>query len=84
VPDLGVQRTNPWGTLILGVLCILGLLYISALAISGPSWMGVLFGVIELVLAWRVSPPPGATVLRAFTGMMGVLMILAALTGALS
>jgi hypothetical protein len=71
-------------TLILGVLSICGLLFISLLALSGPVWMGVLFGTIELVVAWRVTPPAGALALRWVTALLGAATVIWALVWALT
>jgi hypothetical protein len=56
--------------LIFGLIVVCGLLFISVLAL-GQAWLGVLFGVIELAVAWRVTPPAGARSLRWITGMFG-------------
>ena len=56
----------------MGLLVVGGLLYISVIALSGPVWMGVLVGLIEVGVAWRVTPPTSAQVLRWVTGSIGV------------
>jgi hypothetical protein len=56
--------------LIFGLIVVCGLLFISVLAL-GQAWLGVLFGVMELAVAWRVTPPAGAGSLRWITGMFG-------------
>ena len=73
------HEESPAVVLILGVLAIFGLLYISLLALSGPVWMGVLFGTIELVVAWRVAPPAGALALRGVTALLGAVTVIWAL-----
>ena len=57
--------------LVFGVLSVCGLVYISVIALSGPVWMGVAFGLIELAVAWKVSPPAGGRSLRWVTGIIG-------------
>jgi hypothetical protein len=69
--------------LIIGLLSIGGLLYISLLALGGPVWMGVLFGTIELVVAWRVSPPVGGRSLRWVTAFFGAFTVVWAIVWAL-
>ena len=56
--------------LVFGLAVVCGLLFISVLAV-GQAWLGVLFGGIELVVAWRITPPVGARSLRWITGMFG-------------
>jgi hypothetical protein len=62
-------------SLVFGLVVILGLLFISVIAIAGPAWLGLLFGGAELVVAWRVTPPVGARSLRLITGFMGALTV---------
>jgi hypothetical protein len=69
--------------LIVGLLSICGLIYISLLALGCPGWMGVLFGTIELVIAWRVSPPMGGRSLRWVTASFGVFTVVWAIVWAL-
>jgi hypothetical protein len=57
-------------TLVFGLVVVCGLLFVSVLTL-GQAWLGVLFGAIELVVAWRVTPPEGARSLRWITGMFG-------------
>jgi hypothetical protein len=57
-------------TLLFGLAVVCGLLFISLLAV-GQAWLGVLFGAIELSMAWRITPPVGAHTLRWITGMFG-------------
>jgi hypothetical protein len=45
--------------------------------------MGVLFGTIELVIAWRVSPPMGGRSLRWITASFGVFTVVWAIVWAL-
>jgi hypothetical protein len=80
MPDSRAE--SPAVALVFGLLAICGLLYISLLALSGPVWMGVLFGVIELGVAWRVSPPPGARALRWVTASIGAFTVLWAIVWA--
>ena len=56
--------------LVFGLAGVCGLLLISVLALGQP-WLGVLFGALELAVAWRVTPPTGARSLRWITGMFG-------------
>ena len=70
--------------LVMGLFIVGGLLYISLIALSGPAWMGVLFGLVEIGVAWRVAPPPGARVLRWITGSIGVITILWAIVWGLA
>jgi hypothetical protein len=67
-------------SLVFGLLAVLGLLFISVIALSGPVWMGILFGGIELAIAWRVTPPSGARSLRGITALMGALTVLWSVT----
>jgi hypothetical protein len=69
--------------LIAGLLSICGLLYISLWLLGGPVWMGVLFGTIELVVAWRVSPPEGGRSLRWITAFFGAFTVVWAIVWAL-
>jgi hypothetical protein len=62
-------------SLVLGLVAILGLLFITLVAISGPAWLGVLVGAVVLAVAWRVTPPAGARSLRIVTGLMGGLAV---------
>jgi hypothetical protein len=58
-------------SLAFGLLVVIGLLFISVIAIAGPAWLGLVFGLVDLVVAWRVTPPAGARSLRIITGLMG-------------
>lgn len=60
--------------LVFGLVVVCGLLFVSVLAL-GQAWLGVLFGAIELVVAWRVTPPAGARSLRWITGMFGAFIL---------
>ena len=62
-------------SLVFGLLAVIGLLFISVIAIAGPAWLGLVFGLVELVVAWRVTPPAGARSLRIVTGLMGALTL---------
>lgn len=62
-------------SLVFGLVAILGLLFITVIAIAGPVWLGLIFGAIELAVAWRVAPPAGARSLRIVTGLMGALAV---------
>ena len=62
-------------SLAFGLLVVIGLLFISVIAIAGPAWLGLAFGLVELVVAWRVTPPAGARSLRIVTGLMGALTV---------
>jgi hypothetical protein len=62
-------------SLVSGLVAILGLLIISVLAITGPAWLGLLFGAAELAVAWRVTPPAGARTLRLIASLMGALTV---------
>ncbi|HET7328858.1 MAG TPA: hypothetical protein VFJ14_16425 [Nocardioidaceae bacterium] len=62
-------------SLLSGLAAILGLLFISIIGIGGPAWLGLLVGAVDLVVAWRVTPPPRARSLRAVAGLMGVLTV---------
>jgi hypothetical protein len=62
-------------SLVFGLLAVIGLLFISVIAIAGPVWLGLVFGLVELVVAWRVTPPAGARSLRIVTGLMGALTV---------
>ena len=62
-------------SLVFGLLAVIGLLFISVIAIAGPAWLGLVFGLVELVVAWRVTPPAGARSLRIVTGLMGALTV---------
>jgi hypothetical protein len=62
-------------SLVFGLVVILGLLFISVVAIAGPTWLGLLFGAAELVVAWRVRSPAGARPLRLIAGLMGALTV---------
>ena len=72
------HNESPAVSLIFGLLAVAGLLYISVLALTGPVWMGVLFGGIELLMAWRVTPPVGARALGGITALMGAFTIVVA------
>jgi hypothetical protein len=63
--------------LVAGLLTICGLLYISVFAVSGSVWMGMAFGLIEVGVAWRVTPPAAARSLRWVTGGIGGVFTLA-------
>jgi len=56
--------------LIFGLIVVCGLFFISVLAL-GQAWLGVAFGVIELGVAWLVTPPADARSLRWITGIFG-------------
>jgi hypothetical protein len=62
-------------SLVFGLVVVLGLLFISVIAMAGPAWLGLLFGLVELAVAWRVTPPAGAQSLRVITGLMGALTV---------
>jgi hypothetical protein len=62
-------------SLVFGLLAVIGLLFISVIAIAGPAWLGLVFGLVELVVAWRVTPPAGARSLRIVTGLVGALTV---------
>lgn len=65
------HEESPAVSLNFGLLAVAGLLYSSVLALTGPVWMGVLFGGIELLVAWLVTPPVGARSLRGITALLG-------------
>ena len=58
-------------SLVFGLAAILGLLFISTVAVAGPAWLGLLIGAVELVVAWRVAPPAGARSLRIIAASIG-------------
>ena len=62
-------------SLVFGLVVVVGLLFISVMALAGPAWMGLLFGLVELAVAWRVTPPAGARSLRVIAGLMGALTV---------
>ncbi len=62
-------------SLVFGVVTILGLGFISVMAMAGPAWLGLIFGAVELAVAQRVTPPVGARALRIVTGLMGALTV---------
>lgn len=62
-------------TLGFGLIAIVGLLFISTIAFAAPAWLGLLIGLIELAVAWRVTPPAGARSLRVITGLMGLVTV---------
>ena len=62
-------------SLAFGLLAVIGLFFISIIAIAGPAWLGLVFGLVELVVAWRLTPPAGARSLRIVTGLMGALTV---------
>jgi hypothetical protein len=78
------HHDSPAVTLIFGVLAVAGLLYISLIALGGPVWMGVFFGGIELLVAWRITPPVGARALRGITATMGAATVVVAVAFALA
>jgi len=61
-------------SLVFGLVAIVGLLFISVIAIAGSAWLGLLVGLVELAVAWRVTPPAGARSLRVITGLMGAVI----------
>jgi hypothetical protein len=65
------QQESQAVSLVFGLVVVVGLLFISVVAIAGPAWLGLLFGLVELAVAWRVTPPAGARSLRVITGLMG-------------
>jgi hypothetical protein len=60
---------------VFGLGVVVGLLFISVMAIAGPAWFGLLCGLVELAVAWRVTPPTGARSLRVITGLMGAVTV---------
>ena len=62
-------------SLVFGLLVVVGLLFISVTAIAAEAWLGLLFGLVELAVAWQVTPPAGARSLRVVTGLMGALTV---------
>ena len=61
-----------------GLLAVCGLFYFSLVGVTGPVGMGFLVGLVglvELVLAWRVTAPPGAQVLRWVAAVLGLFTI---------
>lgn len=62
-------------SLVFGLVVVVGLLFISVMAMALPAWLGLPFGLVELLVAWRVAPPAGARSLRVITGLMGALTI---------
>jgi hypothetical protein len=61
--------------LVSGLVAILGLLLFSLMALAVPAWLGLIFGVVELALAWRVTPPAGARSLRIVTALLGAVTV---------
>jgi hypothetical protein len=61
--------------LVFGLVAILGLLFITLIAITGPAWLGLLIGATLVAVAWRVTPPAGAEALRMVSGLMGGLAV---------
>lgn len=74
---------SPTVSLIFGLVAVLGVLFVSVIALAGPVWMGLVFGIIELVVAWRVTPPAGARSLRWVTGTIGAFTLAFAVARAL-
>ena len=64
------REESPAVSLVFGLIAIVGLLYISVLALGSP-WLGILAGLIELAVAWRVTPPAGARALRVVALVFG-------------
>ena len=62
-------------SLVFGLVAILGLLFITLTAITGPAWLGLLIGAALLAVTWQVTPPAGARSLRMVTGLMGGLAV---------
>lgn len=62
-------------SLVFGLVAVVGLLFISGWAIAGPAWLGLLVGLVELTVAWRVAPPTGARSLRVVTGLIGAFTV---------
>jgi hypothetical protein len=69
------QQESQAVSLVFGLVVVVGLLFISVVALAGPAWLGLLFGFIELAVAWRVTPPAGARSLRVVTGLMGAVTV---------
>jgi hypothetical protein len=69
------QQESQAVILVFGLVVVVGLLFISVVALAGPAWLGLLFGVIELAVAWRVTPPAGARSLRVVTGLVGAVTV---------
>jgi hypothetical protein len=61
--------------LVFGLVTILGLLFITVVAIDGPAWLGLILGAVELAVARRVTPPAGARSLGIVTGLMGAVTV---------
>lgn len=73
------RAENDAVVLVLGLLTICGLLCISLLALGAGVWVGAVFGLIELGIAWRVSPPRGARPLRWTAALVGAFTVIWAL-----
>jgi hypothetical protein len=75
---VSTRRAHPEGeavSLVFGLVAILSLLFISLISVTGPAWLGLLFGGLELAVAWRVTPPAGARSLRGITGLLGAFTV---------
>lgn len=58
-----------------GLVVVVGLLFSSLLAIGGSPWLGIFVGLVELMVAWRVTLPVRATILRGLTGVFGAFTV---------
>lgn len=75
MPDDEATHESEIVTLVAGLIVVFGLAYISLLALVGGWALGLIFGTVELVVAWRVTPPPGALILRPIAAVLGALTV---------
>jgi hypothetical protein len=77
VTDISTQRPSPMQhgiALILGLFVVYVLGWVAVVSMGDPV-MSAVAGVAALAIAWRVTPPPGAGVLRWVVAVFGGVML---------
>jgi hypothetical protein len=69
------QQESQAVSLVFGLGVVIGLLFISVIAVAGSAWLALVFGLVELAVARWVTPPAGARSLRVITGLTGAVTV---------
>lgn len=77
VSDTPPQSASPWqqvAALVLGLFVIYVLGWVAVVSMGDPL-LSVVSGGAALLVAWRVSPPPGAGILRWIVALFGGVLV---------
>lgn len=75
MPAREAHQESDLVVLVAGLVAVFGLLYVSLFALTGGWALGLISGAVELVVAWRVTPPVRARILRPITAVIGTITV---------